>query len=105
MHDDLTQAASLEHKPQHATAAGCRGKRREISQVGSLFGHPASDRNVAEGGSGRLVEHSHDQTVFEDELNIKPCAADPEPHDDADLDGGPDKPASRSSVSTLCRCS
>ncbi|AMA55809.1 hypothetical protein [Bradyrhizobium sp. CCGE-LA001] len=41
-----------------------------------------------------LVEHGDGRPVLENELKIKPCPADPEPHDDADLDWAPDGPAS-----------
>jgi hypothetical protein len=41
-----------------------------------------------------LVEHREAPPVLEDDLKIKPCPADVEPHDDADLDWTPDKPAS-----------
>jgi len=41
-----------------------------------------------------LVEHGDGKPVLEDELKIKPCPADPEPRDEADLDWTPDKPAS-----------
>ncbi|MCP3395510.1 hypothetical protein NLM27_43270 [Bradyrhizobium sp. CCGB12] len=41
-----------------------------------------------------LVEHCDNQPVLEAKLKIKPCPADPEPHDDADLDWTPDKRAS-----------
>jgi len=41
-----------------------------------------------------LVEHGDGQRVLEDGLKVKPCPADPEPQDEADLDWTPDKPAS-----------
>ncbi|QQO13239.1 hypothetical protein JJB99_28085 [Bradyrhizobium diazoefficiens] len=41
-----------------------------------------------------LVEHDGGQPVLEDELKIEPCAPDPEPHDDAELDWMPEKPVS-----------
>ena len=41
-----------------------------------------------------LVEQAGGEAVLEDELKIRSCPADPEPHDDAVLDWTPDKPAS-----------
>lgn len=40
-----------------------------------------------------LVEHDGRKPVLEDQLKIEPCAPDPEPHDNTDLDWTPDKPA------------
>lgn len=41
-----------------------------------------------------LVESSDGQPVLEEDLKIKQCLPDPEPHSDEDLDWTPERPAS-----------
>ncbi|MCK1653465.1 hypothetical protein IVA88_18770 [Bradyrhizobium sp. 149] len=40
-----------------------------------------------------LVEEREGEPVLEDDLKIKPCSPDPDPHSDEDLDWTPEKPA------------
>jgi hypothetical protein len=41
-----------------------------------------------------LVEEREGEPVLEDDLQIKPCSPDPNPHSDEDLDWTLEKPAS-----------
>jgi hypothetical protein len=41
-----------------------------------------------------LVENAGGQRVLEDDLQIEPCAPDPQAQDDTDLDWTPDEPTS-----------
>ncbi|GGI24544.1 hypothetical protein [Bradyrhizobium guangdongense] len=55
---------------------------------------PTKEEALEKAEQAGLVEHTEDQPMLEDDLEIKPCAPDPKPHDDADLDWTPDKAAS-----------
>jgi hypothetical protein len=55
---------------------------------------PTKEETLEKAERAGLVEHSNDQRLLEDQSKIKPCPADPKPHDDADIDWTPDKPAS-----------
>ncbi|MBH5366820.1 hypothetical protein [Bradyrhizobium glycinis] len=55
---------------------------------------PTREETWEKADEAGLIEHTEGQRVLEDELKIRPCPADPEPCDDADLDWAPDKPTS-----------
>jgi hypothetical protein len=55
---------------------------------------PTEKETLEKADQAGLVEHTDGQPVLEDDLTIKPCPPDPKPHDDADLDWTPAKPAS-----------
>ncbi|MDA9545687.1 hypothetical protein ACM43_14930 [Bradyrhizobium sp. CCBAU 45321] len=55
---------------------------------------PTKEEALEKADEAGLVEHAEGEVVLEDELKVRPCPADPEPRDDADLDWTPVKPAS-----------
>ncbi len=55
---------------------------------------PTKEEALEKADEAGLVEQAEGEKVLDDDLKIRPCPADPEPRDDAELDWTPDKAAS-----------
>jgi hypothetical protein len=80
-----------------------RASRREEAAMAYALFHdreklsrtfPTKEEAMKKADEAGLVEDSAGKPVLEDDLKIKPCSPDPEPHNGEDLDWTPVKPAS-----------